>query len=516
MVAGHVSLPSKSRDLLPGVTPHRHMPRRSQSGLRTRFTTLATMFVLANGSCGALPLELNLSPLYRHRLDTDRSLLELDVAWPIVHYERTPTGGDDLRVRPLWRRVQEGERVEHQFLWPFGRVEADGEEIDARLFPLWNYRWRLNAFGQHETEWEVPYAVPIFPFVAGGTESYEDGTSASYFGVNPIYADLRGYLTYDRYRAILFPLYLGTERLARYSHNLLFWLIGWGGRRDGGEEHWHRFLPFYAVHEDPGVRTAYALLWPFFTWGSEKLGTDDPVHRYLFWPFYGWQSSESGKVHGWSVLWPFFQSLTAGERYYRLDLFWPFVRYLNDNHEDRPLEQWWFWPFVARTDGRYRQAWSFFWPLIVWRWFQDPGLDQHDRWVLPFYWHVERTGKDGRKQDFTKIWPLVHRDTHTDGSGSGEAGDWSVLSPWPWRQGNAYGVEEAYGFVWTLAAGRRYSATDRGMHLFANLYTERARGSARYWSVPFLASYQGDDATGTLRLFQCIPITFGARAEEAQ
>lgn len=467
--------------------------------------------VLANGSCGALPLELNLSPFYRHRLDTDRSLLELDVAWPLVHYERTPSGGDDLRLRPLWRRVQEGERVEHQFLWPFGHVRRDSEELDVRLFPLFNYRSRLNAFGHREVEWEAPYALPILPFVAGGKEAQADGTTTTYFGVNPIWADLRGYLTYDRYLAVLFPLYLATWRLERVSHNFLFWLIGFGGRTSPPLERWHRFLPFYAFYTYPGVRTAYAIVWPFLTFGREKLDTDDPVTRFMLWPLYGWQGSSSGKVHGWTVLWPFFQSLTAGERYYRLDLFWPLFRYLRDDHEEKWITQWWLWPLVAHTDGRYRQAWSFLWPLIVWRWFHDPGSEGHDRWVLPFYWHVEHALQDGRKSTFTKFWPLVHTDDRADGSG-----DWSVLSPWPWRQGNAYGVEEAYGFVWTLAGGRRASASDRSMHLFGNLYTERSRGDRRYWSVPFLASYAGDDAGGTLRLLQAIPISIGGSREASR
>ncbi|MEZ5964928.1 MAG: hypothetical protein R3F56_13895 [Planctomycetota bacterium] len=466
--------------------------------------------LLATTSCGALPLELNLSPFYRHRLDADRSLLELDVAWPIVHYERTPTGGDDLRLRPLWRRVREGERVEHQFLWPFGRIEADAEEVDARLFPLWTYRWRLNGFGQREVEWEAPYPLPILPFVAGGTEAYEDGSTRTYFGINPIYAELYGYLTYDRYLAILFPLYVGTRKLDTYSHNLLFWLIGWGGRKAAPFEHWHRFLPFYAVYEHPGVRAAYAVLWPILTFGSEKLDSDDPVRRFLLWPLFGWQGSKSGKSHGWSVLWPFFQSLTDGDRFYSLDLLWPFFHYLRDDRRDDWITQWWLWPFVARTNGRYRQAWSFFWPLIVWRWFHDPGLEQHDRWVLPFYWHVEQALNAGGENTFTKLWPLVHTESRADGSGN-----WSVLSPWPWRQGNAHGVEEAYGFAWTLAAGRRYSATDRGMHLFANLYTQRRRGNRRYWSVPFLASYEGDEGSGTLRLLQAIPIAIGRTATEA-
>lgn len=480
-----------------------------QSAARGATIVAATALLLGTSSCGTLPLELNLSPFYRHRLAPDRTLLELDVAWPIVHYERTPTGGDDLRLRPLWRRLQEGERVEHQFLWPLGRVEADAEEVDARLFPLWTYRSRLNGFGQRELEWEAPYPIPFLPFVAGGKEAYEDGTTKSYFGVNPIYADLYGYLTYDRYLAILFPLYVGTEKLDFFSNTFLFWLIGYGGRRVAPFEHWHRFLPFYAVYEHPGVRSAYALLWPFLTFGSEKLDTDDPVRRFLLWPLYGWQGSRSGKVHGWSVLWPLFQSLTAGDRFFRLDLFWPLFHYERDDHEERWITQWWLWPLVARTDGRYRQAWSFVWPLIVWRWFHDPDREQHDRWIVPFYWHVEQQLNNGGRNSFTKLWPFVHTDTRADGSG-----DWSVLSPWPWRQGNAYGVEEAYGFAWTVAAGRRYSATDRGMHLFANLYTQRTRGDRHYWSVPFLASYDGDAAGGTLRLLQAIPITIGGGQTE--
>lgn len=476
-----------------------------RTGPRRATATLASaIFALATGACATLPRELNLSPFYRHRLAEDRSLLELDVAWPIVHYERTPSGGDDVRLRPLWRRLQEGERVEHQFLWPFGRVVSDSEEVNARLFPLWTYRWRLNGFGQRELEWEAPYPLPILPFVAGGLEAYEDGSTARYFGINPIYADLRGFLTYDHYLAILFPLYLGTVKGDRYSHNFLFWLLGFGGRDTAPIERWHRALPLYAAFEQAGVRASYALLWPFFTWGREKLDTDDPVHRFLFWPPFGWQRSQSGRVHGWSVLWPLFQSLTVNERYYRLDLLWPLFRYLRDDNEDRPFYQWWLWPLVSHTDGRYHQAWSFLWPIIWWRWFADIDGDQHQRWVLPFYWHVEGRRKDGKQSRFTKVWPLVHTSSRADGTG-----DWSVLSPWFWREGNAYGVDEAYGFVWTLAAGRRYAPADQGMHLFANLYTQRTRNGTRYASVPFLFSYEGDDAGGTLRLLQCIPIAWG-------
>lgn len=465
---------------------------------------LAVLALSLCAACGTLPTELNLAPFYRHRLADDRSLLELDVAWPLIHYERTPSGGDDLRIRPLWRRVIEGDRTEHQFLWPFGRVVKDSEEIDARLFPLWTWRWRLNGDDLRENEWEAPYPVPIWPFLAGGSEPDADGRPRRYFGFHPIYADLPGYATYDRFRSILFPLYAGTVKGDVTSHNFLFWLIGFGGRAAAPFERWHRALPLYAAYDHPGKRNAYALLWPLLTWGQEKLDTDDPVRRFMLWPLFGYQRSKTGATRGWSVLWPFFQELTAGERYYRLDFLWPLFRYLRNDKEDRPFTQWWLWPFVARTDGRYQQAWSFAWPLIWWRKFQDPDGDMTQLWLLPLWWSIEQQRKDGRSASFWKLWPVMHHARKADGTG-----DWSVPSPWPWREGNAYGVQESYGFLWTLAQGRRYAPDDRGMSLTGNLFTKRRTGGTLRWSVPFLCSYEGTAQGGTLRLLQCIPIGIG-------
>ncbi len=467
---------------------------------RVRLATL--LLGLVTAGC-ALPSELNLSPIYRHRLAPDGAVLELDVAWPIVHYERTPAGGSDVRVRPLWRAVREGGRTEHQFLWPFGRVVADAEEVDARLFPLWAYRDRTNGFGHRESEWEAPYPIPLFPFVAGGTERGEDGVGHTYFGVHPIYADLRGYLTYDRFRSILFPLYAGTEKGDKYAHTFLLWLAGFGGQTRENGLRWHRFLPLYAWLEQPGVRTAGSLLWPILTWGSERLDTDDPVHRWLVWPLLGIQRSASGRTWGWSFAWPFFQQLVVGDRYHRVELPWPVFRYLRDDNPDRPFKQWWLWPLVMRTDSPVHKAWGFLWPLVWWREFHDPDGVQRQLWLLPFVWSVERDRKDDTHDRFFKLWPLFHVDSRHDGTG-----DWSVLSLWPWRAGNAWGMEEAYGFLWTLAGGRRYARDDRGMHLFANLYTQRTRGERRYASMPFLWSYEGDAQGSTLWLFQCLPIRF--------
>ena len=118
------------------------------------------------GSCSMLPSEFNLSPLYRHRLDQEGKVLEMDLVWPLIHYETTAAGGSDFRIRPLYRRVTEPDlagfspqpqaetgqsqdsaplsRSEHQFLWPLGRVRSSADETHAQ----WRLVWRDVSSGQ--------------------------------------------------------------------------------------------------------------------------------------------------------------------------------------------------------------------------------------------------------------------------------------------------------------------------------------------------------------------------------
>src|SRR5690606_9714125 len=189
---------------------------------------LTALVALSAAGCTWLPREFNLSPVYRQRLAADGTLLELDVLWPLIHYERTPDGGDDFRVRPFYRRVTEPETatavglpaVEHQFLWPLGRVRSDEQRFAARLFPLWWFQAAPNADGLRETDWYF-----LFPFFWGG--SREDG-GEDYFGFFPFWADLPDFLTYDRVLFAFWPLYVRTEKAGRVGHIVLWPLAGHG------------------------------------------------------------------------------------------------------------------------------------------------------------------------------------------------------------------------------------------------------------------------------------------------
>ena len=89
-----------------------------------RCSLLAGLLLVFASGCSLMPRELNLSPLWFHRCDATGEVLEWDCAWPLLHYERTPDGGDDFRVRPFYRRLTEPEleASEHQFLWPLGQI----------------------------------------------------------------------------------------------------------------------------------------------------------------------------------------------------------------------------------------------------------------------------------------------------------------------------------------------------------------------------------------------------------
>lgn len=470
---------------------------RSASGAATLSARLSLPCLLAG--CALMPSELNLSPLYFHRLDEQGDLLELDALWPIVHYERTVDGGDDFRIRPLYRRVTEPkvQAVEHQFLWPFGRVRSTPEEETQRLFPLWSWRSRINDEGVRDVDWYL-----LFPFVWGGASA--DGRE-DYLAVLPFYADIPQFLSYERFRTVLFPLYVRLDKEG-HRHTLFLWpLLGTSSCAEANHD-WFRLLPLYAHDIEPGRYARHYLLWPFISWSEENLDTENPVHTFWLWPFFGFESGRTAS--GWTVLWPFFEHTERQDHYFKLNLFWPLFHYYR-NAREQHLVQWWLWPLVGHVVSDDQEGWSWLWPLIWWRHYYDPEGRTDQQWILPFFWHVHRDNEDtGITEEFTKLWPLWHGTTETDRDGNPVRGDWSLLSPWPWRQGNAYGVEEAFGWLWEIARGVRRSPEDKAVDLAARLFTERTRHGHTQMSVPFLFNYDGDASGGTFRLFQFLPIPF--------
>ena len=475
---------------------------------------------LALSSCALLPSEFNLSPLYRHRLAKNGSVLEMDVLWPIFHYETTTDGGTDFRIRPFYRRVERpdkpgfGEKLadiehgpvpramqqDHQFLWPLGRVRTFENEIHARLFPLWNYDSRRFIDGREESDWYF-----LFPFIWGGSDKASaDAQRTHYVGIFPLYLDAPGeFLTYDRFTTVLWPLYTRTEKDGRVGHIFLWPFLGYGSKADEDQTYWYRFLPLFNFIARRDKFSRSAILWPILSWGLDNLDTDDPLSSFNIWPLLGWQSSE--KIHAWSFLWPFFRGHKVEGKKSQLDLFWPIFRWVEDDTGGHDLKSWWFWPFISRTHSKIQRSWSVLWPIIWWREYDGADGRQNQEWVVPFYKHVHRGFQDGGEDDYLQIWPLFHTEKKRNG-----AAEWAFPSPWFYRDGNEEGVGEAYDWLYTIARSRTRRPDDSSFDLAANLYTTRTQGQRTQTSVPFLFSSVSEKGEGTFYLFNFIPIPFGS------
>ena len=347
------------------------------------------------------------------------------------------------------------------------------EETSARLFPLWSWRSRPNEDGERDVDW---YA--LFPLLWGG---WSADARENYFALFPLWADIPEFLTYDRFRTLLFPLFVSVDK-GGHRHHLVLWpLIGWSNCAEG-EHSWFRVLPFYGHDIEANRFDRRFALWPFLTWSTENEDTEGgAVRSFSLWPLFGIRSGT--QVAGWHVLWPLFQYTHKQEHFLTLTLLWPFFRY-HWNRVDQNLKQWWLWPFYSRVTSDDQDAWTALWPLIWWRRYDevDGRTDQH--WVLPFFWRIRQDRKDGSGEHHWHAWPLLHHTAAHDVDGRRSRGEWSLLSPLPWRDGLAYGVQEAYGWLWELARGVQRSHDDHAVDVLGRTYTSRSRNDGTTASMP--------------------------------
>lgn len=511
----------------------------ADSGIRRCLTSIALLAAIFATSCTMLPAEFNLSPIYRHRIAPDGRLSELDVLWPLFHWERARDGSEDVRIRPLWRRVksEDGSKSRHEFLVPLGEGRFDETEELLRLFPL--FYWRKHLHNGIAGQWDVDWWLT--PLVWGGHSTLGE----NYFGVLPFYGSIPQFLGYERLTWILFPLFLRTENsykktvdgkttssLATGTH-LLWPFVGWGSSEDPARGYWWRALPFFAKSVVPGKRESYSALWPFFHWGKDRLDKPSPTSSFFFFPFFG--TKTGGAFFSWTFLWPLFRHAGLSEEgeaakngeYTFWDLPFPLLRWLDNTWSSKPLHQRWVFPFYQRTWTDRQDSTIWMWPFVWLRRYWNKVRDQQDTWILPFFWRnrirhkkAEHAGTrvafddddkyEAGEDDHWRFWPLA--DHRTD-----RYGNWRfrALSPWPFDGYFARGVREAYDFAWTLWHEEGDAAGNRRQRAFAHLWSSRNYAGQRYQSsVPFLFNYEaedGEDGARTLRLFQFIPIRWGGR-----
>ncbi|MEQ8764352.1 MAG: hypothetical protein RL885_10525 [Planctomycetota bacterium] len=455
----------------------------------------------------------------------------------------TPAGDDSLDLGPFYREevypdeatawtgvvvpffsVAEREEAKHVALRPlFDYLEFDGGARGRweALFPIFRYRW--NA-------WEKNFhAAPFFfhrrrkigtpleevdwtfiPFLWGG--SSKNGEE-DYFALFPLFGSIHSFLSYERFRFFLFPLYSDATKRQygerKHSTNILWPILGWS---HGGGEDSFRLLPFYGytdlhdpIHDRDVYKRSY-YLWPFFHLYENQLDTDDPTSGWMLWPLYGQEISERSRQY--QAIWPLFgySEFDANPKNpldtdrWLLDLFAGLVKVQRGGRKTETgdwadEQRFRILPFYHFYHSAQITSEGWLWPLI---WDRQERLTESTKdsfYVVPFYYQTDkRYHQTGERESFTKLWPLFHHESLRDGSS-----DFGLLSLYFMRttlkdeEGTFLsmleGVDRHYGFLWTLYRERHTQEGGHHRELFLKLYDQYWDSERESISIPLLFHY---------------------------
>ncbi len=239
-----------------------------------------------------------LGPLVEWHRDSKSSTFALR---PFYHSSRSATDGTSRGL----------------LLYPLASWTRSAEELSVRFFGLGSYVHRRTPPPDRPYRSELT----IFPFVFYRTTP-DSGRSLS---VLPFYANLEGFLGYQRIRMLLFPLYLRIE-----------------------EPLWRRtWLPFPFFSRVGGTAGEGVRAWPI--WGHTRLGAEYES-SYVGWPFYiravshpGHESEVTSRIS-----WPLFSTIEGPRiesRSYAFLLVLPLYTHTIDRASDTEIEgfPWPFW-----------------------------------------------------------------------------------------------------------------------------------------------------------------------------
>lgn len=503
----HAVLVADSRDAKKGTVPFFRSERRPRIRKSVylpigkwlaghgRGIFLGALALFSSG-CSLTSSEIHLAPIFSlHRNAYG------DTSWEAIG--GLLEGGrraqrEEFALHPLYLHTKTPEGVtETDFLYPLGYGRNDGKESGWRFLPFYWWKDRINEKGKHDVDWM------LLPFFFGG--SSEDGED--YFAFFPFFGVLRNFLSYERLRFFLFPLYSDTEKEnGRKSWNLFWPFFGWG---EGGGQRSLRIFPFYNFSGHDGRYAKYSILWPFFHFGWTEMDGKDPGFYFLFFPLFGW--SHEKNLRSWTILPPFLFGRAENEKtgYSSYDFLWPLGKVERGGNQPERTR---FLPFFAFFDGQEVKSRCIVWPVYWAREEKGPHYKRTSYYLLPFWewWEMERekTEDDApAEEDYWHAWPLAHRERGSDGTS-----DLAIPSPIFFRS-KAPRFEENYSVLWTLYRQRTGKQGEFSARGFLDLYRREAGHGEDRFSVPLLFGRRAKDDGTTEWSFLAGLLRFRSPAE---
>ncbi len=386
---------------------------------RLRLQNVLSVFVIwlmSTSALGGLIPEKNLWPAFvGEQQEVDEGFDHWQAAGPLI-FSREANDERISGVRPFYIAFDDQyDRGDFHVLYPLFnyRRRHAGHSWDVLTLLHYNRTQRSSEAGGEDSVVNLRLS-PLF-FYGRGPRPRDAS-----FGIMPLYGDVQPLFGQDRFRWILFPLYIRVERNERIL-TLAPWpfIKTYRGEDAGGFEFW----PFYGRRWVEDEFDRRYILWPFSYSVRRELWKDEPFEAFGILPFYTRSRSETAESQ--TFVWPFFgYTHSTDPEYSELRYFWPLVvQRRGENQYTNRIA-----PFYTRSIRRHRDRQWILWPFYRNEKTANRGLIEDRTQFLYFlYWSLRQSdparpdAKPARRQH---LWPIVsHWD---DGAGRRQT---QVISP---------------------------------------------------------------------------------------
>ena len=414
-------------------------------------------------------------------------------------------------IRPISSRVSDSEMdsMEWDVLYPLLTVDRYGEEYRAQIMQL------LNVAGGANQEGDVTDRFTVFPvFFLQRSEDPGKG----YWGLVPVYGDVKRRFFRDRVQWVLLPLYVKSRKKdvvtwnvpapffhIRKGDGLRGWQL-WPIAGSENKEVTTRIGLFDEEELVPGHKKLF-VLWPVFFNHHTELGTDNPTHHQVLLPFYS--RLRSPQRDSSTYLWPFGVTVTDDrEKGYReLGAPWPLIVFARG--EGKTANR--IWPLFSRARTPTLETGFYLWPLYLHKRIRSKPLDRDRHRILFFLWSTVRernteTGSEAVRRD---LWPLYHYQTDHDGNERRQI--LALIEPF---LPNNESMVRNYSALWSVYQSESNGKTGaKRQSILWNLFHRQTTPQSKRWSFLFGLLGHQEDQNGSR--WRVLYIPFGSRGHRA-
>jgi hypothetical protein len=321
----------------------------------------------------------------------------------------------------------------------------------------------------------------IFPFYFD-YDSYNP--DYDYFGIFPLWGELKNRLFYDRISWFAFPLYSKWEDNDERTYAFLWPIFRY---REGPLSKGFTIWPLIGNFERENDYHERFALWPLLYYHQRQLYKDIPDTQIGILPLYARETREGYKREDY--LWPFFgYTDIADPTYEEIRILWPII--IQGRGENRYINQ--VAPLYSLSERNGKKSTWFLWPLFNVKQYQSDGVDIRKFRLLYFlYQNTTQTVADETEEFIaTKrhLWPFFSYWETREGMTQ-----FQLLSPLePLFQGNEE-IRKTYSPIFSIYRYQEINRQNKDMDmLFSLIHFERRPDHERLEFGPIFGYEYGE------------------------